>query len=323
MNLTVRQLKIFVALAHSLSFSRTADQFHLTQPRLSMIVGEIEEEIGVRLFDRTTRKVHITPEGVALLAAAERLVDDYDFGIDRLSAIARHQTSSVAVAALPTYASVLLPPVIRSLQRRRPSVTLKVHDLPSDEAIDLLRAGKVELAVTSLDAFPPDLSFQPFMYEHFVLVATHEVLAAANLSEAIPWSEVVLNDMTIISLAPGSSSYRHIDHAFRKHRLSFRPDFALNSIVTAGAFVKAGLGIGLLPELSAVLLNDPDLTRIKLIGGPSRSIGIVSRRGETISPLGIAFVEALKSSSNTRDDAPQEDIVNVRDFINRSNRRHA
>jgi DNA-binding transcriptional LysR family regulator len=317
MNLSIRQLKIFVSLAHSLSFSRTADQFHLTQPRLSAIVGEIEEEVGVRLFDRTTRRVQVTPEGTALLVAAERLVDDYELGIERLSAVAREQASSLAIAALPTYASVLLPPVIMSLQQRTPSISLRVYDLPSDEAVDLLRAGKVELAITSLEAFPPDLTFEAFMHEHFVLVGTREALATAHLSEAIHWSEDVINRMNIISLAPGSSSFRHIDRAFRKNHLSFRPLFSLNSIVTAGAFVKAGLGIGLLPELSAVLLNDPDLKRIKLMGGPSRSIGIVSRRGETISPLGVAFIHALKEASNTGGNATLDDIVSISNMMNR------
>jgi LysR family transcriptional regulator, carnitine catabolism transcriptional activator len=315
MNLTIRQLKIFVSLAHSLSFSRTATHFHLTQPRLSKIVSQIEEVVGIKLFERTTRRVRITPEGQALLAAAVRLVDDFDGGLARLTTIARHQTQSLSVAALPTYAAVLLPSLIASLQEREPHTSIEVHDVLSDKALDLLRTRMVDLAITSLEAFPSDLEYEEFMREHFVLVGTQTALARAGLATATAWSEHEINRMTIISLAPGSSSFGIIDRAFKANHLSFRPFYTLSNMITIRAFIKGGLGIGLLPELSAVLLNDSELIRVKLTGGPVRSIGIISRRNETLSPLGQGFIRALKHLSLGSDDLVGKQTRDVRDFL--------
>ena len=78
MHLSQRQLKIFVALSHSLSFSRCAELLHVTQPTLSKIVREIEETIGVPLFERTTRSVRLTPEGSRLLPIASRMIESSD-----------------------------------------------------------------------------------------------------------------------------------------------------------------------------------------------------------------------------------------------------
>src|SRR3954465_7830447 len=116
MNLTPRQLKIFVSLAHSLNFSRTADRFFVTPPTLSKLVREIEEEMGVRLFDRTTRSVKLTTDGEALVNVATRLVEDFDLALSELKQVARRQSQSVAVAALPTLAAMLLPAPVAALQ---------------------------------------------------------------------------------------------------------------------------------------------------------------------------------------------------------------
>lgn len=294
MNLTTRQLKIFVSLAHTLSFSRTADFFHLTQPRLSAIVATIEDEVGVKLFDRTTRSVRVTPEGQALLPAAMRLVDEFDGGMARLAAIARQHTRSLSIAALPTYVAALLSGLVDSLQRREPDASIEVHDVLSDEAIDMLRLKKVDLAITSLDACPADLVCEEVVREHFVLVGTRAMLATAGLKTPLKWSESSINEMSVIALAPGSSAFDHIDRAFRASNLQFRPKISLRNLIAIRGFVKTGLGIGLLPELSALLLDDPDLIRVKFVDGPVRSIGVIYRRNEALPPLSQTFVDDLK-----------------------------
>ena len=82
MNLSPRQLRILVSLSETLSFSRTADRFHMTQPALSRIVRSMEEALGTRLFHRTTRSVRMTDDASALVRIAQRMLDDYDTGLD-------------------------------------------------------------------------------------------------------------------------------------------------------------------------------------------------------------------------------------------------
>ena len=154
MNLSPRQLKILVVLARTLSFSRTAELFHVTQPSLTKIVHGIEAEVGVQLFDRTTRSVRLTREGEDLIPVAQRLVQDYDTGISELAGLARRRNQRLAVAA-PTLAAMLLPHH-RIAASRVARAVVKVHDVPRRSAL-LLRSHEVDIAVTAVDAIHADL----------------------------------------------------------------------------------------------------------------------------------------------------------------------
>src|SRR6476661_1447023 len=129
MNLSPRQLRLFVLLAQSLSFSRTADQLCVSQPTLSKLVREIEEAMGVRLFERTTRSVKLTVDGEALLGVARRVVVDYEAGCTELEQMVRHRSHGLAIAALPTLAATLLPELVAQLRQEVPDAVVRIHDV--------------------------------------------------------------------------------------------------------------------------------------------------------------------------------------------------
>ena len=112
MNLTPRELRIFVSLASSLSFVQTADSFFVTQPTMSKMVKSIEDKLGVKLFERTTRNVTLTREGHNLLQVASRIVEDYEAGLSQLAEVARRGSQKLAIAALPSLAATLLLSVV-------------------------------------------------------------------------------------------------------------------------------------------------------------------------------------------------------------------
>src|SRR5699024_9766432 len=102
MNLSPRELKVFIALANTLSITEVAKQFFVTQPTMSKLLSNIEEKLGVLLFKRTTRTIKLTREGAELLNIARHILSDYESGLIELEKVARFHTQQIFVAALPT-----------------------------------------------------------------------------------------------------------------------------------------------------------------------------------------------------------------------------
>ncbi|MBV7485424.1 LysR family transcriptional regulator [Bordetella sp. BOR01] len=282
MNLSPRQLRIFIYLAESLSFSRTAAQFCVTQPRLSRIVREIEAEIGVRLFDRNTRNVTLTEEGASLTVVASRIAHEFDAGITELDEIARRNTQRIAIAALPTVAAALLPPAVAALRQEMPRARIKVHDVFTDHAIDLLRARKVDLALTGTDIQESDLAYEVLLREPFVLLSSSGF--ALHLDSHV-WSEEAIGALPLISMPRGTGTRRHSEAAFLRKGLAFRPILELHNLASISRFVQAGCGVALLPLTGARLAWADGLQITALEGAPERAIGLVTRRECDPPPL--------------------------------------
>src|SRR5690606_5871167 len=109
MNLSIRQLKIFVLLAETLSFQKAAGMLHVTQPTLSKLLKEIEESLGIQLFERSTRVVRLSRAGQDLLPSAKNITAMYEKGMCDISERLREKSNRIAIAALPTLAASLIP----------------------------------------------------------------------------------------------------------------------------------------------------------------------------------------------------------------------
>lgn len=264
MNITPRQLKIFVALAASLNFSRTASQLHITQPTLSKLLREIEETVGFRLFDRTTRSVSLTEDGAALLGTAVRMLEHYDQGIAEMSERAHRHAQRLSIAALPTLAAMFLPQAVARLQVSHPNAGIRIHDALSDEALRMLRAREVDMALTSLDPSSKDLVYQEILRDRFVLL----VAKTKRLPRILAWTEALFTDLPIITMPRGSSTRRYIDAAILSDQTLLRPVHEFRDTSIIGRFVKAGLGVALLPQLGAELLLSPEMKIIQIEGAP-------------------------------------------------------
>lgn len=145
MNLSTRQLRAFITVARLQSFTRAAEQMHITQAGISSMVRDIEEQLGCRLFERTTRSVSLTSQGAAFFPVAERVLVDLEDGVaslDRVSAAAR---ASLRVGATPLVASSLLPEVCNSFATEFPEVKVSVDDLDRHEIQQSVQAGALDV----------------------------------------------------------------------------------------------------------------------------------------------------------------------------------
>jgi len=155
--MTVKQIRAFLAVAQSLSFAVACERLHLSQSALSLTIKALEEGLGGRLFSRTTRNVALTPEGQALLPRARKLVADWDNAEDEMRQLFTLQRGRVTLAAIPSFACNLLPPILKHFRVRYPQLNVTVNDVVNEQVLEMVRDRQVELGV----AFAPGFDHSP------------------------------------------------------------------------------------------------------------------------------------------------------------------
>ena len=291
-NWSVRELDVFLALAETLSFRRTAAQVNLSQSAVSGVVARLEEALGVRLFDRTTRSVQLTVAGQVFAEQAVLMRTQTDEAVRAVRNVAELQVGNVRLAALPSLAATVVPAACARYRLRFPSVQFQVFDTLSGTALDLVRAGQVDFALTAANMAYTDLDYTPLASDGFVLLIPpgHPLAAARG---PLRWVDVA--NLTHISMPLTTSVRQYADAALLQHRVRFEPVYELEHLASITAMVASGLGVAALPELAAAVATMPGVVRRPMVEPDiSRPIGLVTRRYRSLSPAATALVEMLR-----------------------------
>lgn len=287
-----RELTVFLTLAETLSFRRTAEQVHLSQPAVSGVIARLEDALGVRLFDRTTRNVQLTGAGQVFLEQAQLLCRQADEAVQAVRNVASLAVGQVVMAALPSLAATVVPAAFARFALQHPGVRLQVFDTLSGPACDLVRAGQVECALTAANPAYADLDYTPLVSDGFVLLMRPDHPLAAQTG-ALTWASV--SDLVHVSMPLPSSVRQYADAALLEHRVRFAPRYEVEHLATIQAMVAAGLGVAALPELAAVVTPNTGLVQRRLVEPDMRRpIGLVTRRGRSLSPACAAMVAMLE-----------------------------
>ena len=287
-NLSARQLAAFVALAELRSFTRAAAQCHLSQPAFSALIRTLEESLGARLFDRTTRAVEPTVEGSLCLDPARRLLQDMRLATDDLRDHVARRRGRVALAALPALAAGWLPPHLAAFRRDHPGIALDLADVLSESCVERVRAGRADLALAAIRATAPELSAAPFLSDDFYLVCRRDHPLARRRRPRL----AELAHLAVIGLARHSSVRQALDAALAAQPL--RPVLALEQLSSVAGMVVAGLGVTLVPALTLFHFHHPDLIARPIADeGLQRHIYLIRRRDRALSAAAQAMADAL------------------------------
>jgi DNA-binding transcriptional LysR family regulator len=288
LNVSTRQVKAFLALAEQKNFTRAAHQCHLSQSAFSTLIRTLEDAISIRLFDRDTRKVELTPEGRLFLAGASRLLDDFRAALSDLGEHAARRRGRVALAALPSLAAGWLPDILAEFRAHYPGSELDVADELSESCVERVRSGRADFALAAVRASAPELRTDPFCSDRFHLVcrADHPLAARRRLTLA------ELAEEPFVHLARNSSVRQHIEAAIRP--LQMNRVMELEQLSTVAGMVRAGLGITVVPSLTLFHFEHPDLaTRPLNAPGLRRDIFVIRWRGRSLSSAAQALLEFL------------------------------
>lgn len=278
MNLSARDLRALVALIEEGNFTRAAQRVHLSQPAFSALIQSLEESLGARLFDRTTRRVTLTPEGRLLEESARRLLADIDSMVANFRDHAQHRKGRVSIAALPSLAAGWLPQVLAEFHARYPGVEIALMDTLSEQCKALVRSRQAELALATAADGDEDLASDPLCADEFHLVcrADHPLAGRRHIG---------LRDLAaypFVHLARSSSVRQHLEAAF--HPLQMKTVAEVEHLATVTGLVAAGLGISVVPALTLFQFERPGIVLQPLkLPGLTRRIVVLRRRHESLS----------------------------------------
>lgn len=289
---TLRQIRVFLAVARHRSFRAAADRVSASQSSISIQIKQLEDRIGVTLFDRTTRVVRLTPAGAELLADFERLAAMADEVRVKCAQLAAGLTGHLRIGALPSIAEELLPEVIAQFRLEFPGVRIEILEAVEQDLIAAVKVGRCDLGLTSARMLERGMMFEGLFSDDLlaVMLSSHPL---ASLDE-IPVA--ALAEQPLILTKWGTSLRLAVNQAFEDEGIAIVPAYEVTYMATALGFSAKGLGVALLPA-SAVrnALHVSTVARPLQGNAGSRVMGILQLEGAVGYPLQQRFIGLLKS----------------------------
>jgi LysR family transcriptional regulator, hydrogen peroxide-inducible genes activator len=300
-NFTLRQLRYFEALARHGHFGRAAEACSISQPALSVQIKELEETLGVELFERAARQLRLSAFGEEFLLRVRDILRSMDELGDLARAHRRQLVGRLRIGVIPTVAPYLLPGMISALTRENGDLDIHIRETVTPKLLQELAEGRLDTAIVALPVSEPSLTEMPLFEENFVLVRPKE-----DAGKPVP-SRDMLREMRLLLLEEG--------HCFREQALSFcdmgavRPREILDgsSLSTLVQMVGAGIGVTLIPEIAMpVETRSADVSIARFEDPqPSRRIGMIWRKTSPIAKQLTEVAELVRRAAGaTQSRAP-------------------
>src|SRR3954452_11318470 len=290
----LRQLRYLVALAEERNFTRAAAREHIAQPALSQQIRRMEEQGGVALVERTTRRVALTSAGELLVGRARRILREVDSARAELEALSGIETGHVFVGVLHTMGPVDVSLVLAEFHERHPGVELTVREQSSEELAAMLRDDEIDLAFLSVTerVEGEGLALRQLVSEELVLVVApgHRLAGRRRVRMA------ELSGEEVVSYRAGSRLRELLESAGRSAGFEPRVTLESNESERIRRLVGRGLGVAILPrsdverpgpEVAVAALVEPALTR---------DITLAWREDRRLAPAGAAFLELARDT---------------------------
>ena len=302
MNITFRQLRLFLALAATGSVSRAARECHVTQPTASMQLKEVSDAVGVPLYEVISRQVHLTDAGRDLARTARAIADEWAAFEQRIDATKGLTRGKIRVAVVST-AKYFVPRLLGTFCARYPEIDISLEVLNRDGVLQRLRDNQDDLYIMSMPPTDIEIDDQVFMPNPLVVIAAHAHPLASRRTVALG----ELGPLRFILRERGSGTRMAVDAHFK--RLKFKPDLRLElgSNEAIKEAVAAGLGVSV---VSSHALHgqsaEHGVSVLNVAGFPIESQWhVVRRKGKQLSPIARVFQEHLREQAG--DWARQDD----------------
>jgi LysR family hydrogen peroxide-inducible transcriptional activator len=291
----VHQLRYFCAVAETGSFTRAAAREQVAQPSLSQQIMKLEEELGVRLFDRLGRAVRLTEPGQIFLPRARTVLGELRAAKEEVAEKQSTVNGKISVGVIPTIAPYFLPPRIALFSRKYPDATITVMEDVTVRLMDRLRGGLVDLAIMALPARGHDLECYPLRTERLfaILPKGHPL----SRKRSVKMKELRSDPFLLL----------RDDHCFRdtaievckQARIVPQVVFESGQFSSILGMVAAGLGISIVPEMA--LEKRPDCSSVLITDErASRTIGVASLKGHFLGRAPRAFLDHLRAHAQSR-----------------------
>ncbi len=288
--MTLKQLKAFLVLARVLNYANAADELCLSQSALSLTIKALEEELGGKLFKRTTRLVNLTHEGHALIPYARKLLANWeDMEKDVKQRFQLHR-GNLNIASMPFATHSVLPGVLQAFSKQYPNINFSIHDVPNEKIIENIQDGLFEIGICFEPPLRHAVTFQSLFKEDFVaIVPKDHVLAqhkTISMAELCSYPFVTLQKPSIV---------RHvIDQCCQKHQLLLDLKVECHQISSLSHFVASGMGVTAIPRHFQPLIDLQQCVVIEISeGNVQLNLGIMYKTDTALSNISNQFIELI------------------------------
>lgn len=288
-NIHIRQLEAFLAVAKTHGFTEAAAQLYLTQPTLSSQIQRLEQTLGLPLFLRSTRKVELTDAGRDFYPIAEQVVCRLTKGMKELQAMAEGKQGRITFAALLTVGASLIPAAMNAFSQRYPDVTVEYLEENDEPIYQRVLNGDIDFGIGVAPVNQDEVIFTPVYkdYLFFVCSKTHPL---AELTE-IGWEQIV--EWPFIAMKQGNSLRKLTEQGYAMTERELRPVQEASYQTTILGMVANNIGVSVLPSSLKFMFEHPGVQLITIKEQLHRNIGIMTRKNETLMPAARRFIAVL------------------------------
>jgi len=289
MNINFKLLAAFLAVAENASFRKAAIQTNRSLPAVSMQIKQLEDQLGIAVFQRTTRKVELTAEGNQLLVSVRKALAELEIGLSRLQQAADVQVGRLSLACVPTVAGTRLPRVLMAFAGRFPGITVHVRELVYQELLEAVRKREVDFAIGPMSESAGELEFTPLFEDSYCALlpdrlghGSKDTMTLRQLTRSGP----------LLQLSTATAFRNHIAQVAQASGVHIATNYEFMQVSTLVATAEAGLGIALLPQIAIPATTT--LKTVRLKPPLNRTIAIVTIRGHRLSPSAGQFVDMCR-----------------------------
>ncbi|KWF06452.1 LysR family transcriptional regulator [Burkholderia pseudomultivorans] len=292
--ISIRHLRAFVAVVDQRSLTRASEALCVTQSALSLTIQHLENDLGLAMFDRSTRRLDLTDAGYEFLPTARRLLHDFDASISEMRALGKRERGRVGVAAVPSVMALLLSEASAEFIENFPGIDLYLREDNSEGVQQRIQSGDVDFGICS--PWEPDtqLTIEPLFEDTYGVVTAPDHPFARQTGE-VAWSE--LEHHRIIGFSADLGMQHQLSRTPALSQQIREPRYRVSNTSTIATLLTRGAGVSVMSALAAQRAPLDSLT-FRLLKEPtlSRTVGLLSRSGRSLSPAAAAMVAELRKA---------------------------
>ncbi len=289
-HVNLKLLQTFLMVGEYASFRIAAEKSFRSQSAVSAQIRQLEEQLGVPLFHRTTRSVRLTEEGQQLLDCAQRALMEVEQGLRKIRESADIRKGKVSMSCSPTIAETRLARALAAFEAEYPGIEVSVRELASEQIFESVRRREVDFGIGP-QIETSEFHFEPLMDDPFYALVPKRLLTTDKDTIALS----ALAEMPLLVLNQATAMRNMIEEMMKEKRLRFSLRYEFTQAQTLISMATTGLGAAILPGVALPAKIDASTHALRIVNPTmSRRVAVITARGQALSPASLRLVELLK-----------------------------
>lgn len=289
-NVNLKLLQTFLLVSEHSSFRTAAEKTFRSPSAVSAQIRQLEDQLGVALFHRTTRSVRLTGEGLQLLECAQRALQEVDSGLRKIQESADVRRGRVALSCSPTIAETRLARVLAAFEKDFPGIEVSVRELTSAALFESVRRREVDFGIgPSIET--SEFTFEPILDDPFYALVPKRFVTTNKSTISLS----TLANMPMLVLNTATALRGMLEATLKERNLTFSNRYEFTQAQTLISMATAGLGAAILPKVALPEKLDPSVYSLRIVNPPLlRQVCIITLRGHSLSPASVRLAELLR-----------------------------